>query len=205
MADTRRILERELRRVNVRPFTLDSFTDRRLRRRRNERIAAGLVGAAVAIGIAVVAIRAGSGISQDSDVGSPGYSWIRFESPSYGYSLDHPQGWQVDLPLLRWTDGWLTSALFDRLVDPNDPGRIVLEAASIRIPDGMSPEQWQDQEQFRYRHLEPSRCKGEARQVAPTIVDGVRGRLVDCRLILVASDGRGYVFRLRNDISVDLE
>jgi hypothetical protein len=69
----------------------------------------------------------------------------------------------------------------------------------------MSREQWLDQEQFRYRHLEPSLCKGEARQVAPTIVDGIRGRLVDCALILVVADGRGYVFRLYRNNAVNLE
>ena len=55
MADPRTIVERELGRVDVRPFTLDTFHSRRERTRRNQRLAAGAVGVSIALAIAVVA------------------------------------------------------------------------------------------------------------------------------------------------------
>ena len=47
MPDTRPLLERVMERVELRPFTLEGFHDRRDRKRRNQRIAAGVVGIAV--------------------------------------------------------------------------------------------------------------------------------------------------------------
>jgi hypothetical protein len=47
MSDHRSLLEREMERVELRPFTLDSFYRRRDRKRRNERLAAGVVGVAL--------------------------------------------------------------------------------------------------------------------------------------------------------------
>ncbi len=49
MSDLRSIVDRELERVELRPFTLDGFHRRRDRKRRNQRIAAGGVGVAVAL------------------------------------------------------------------------------------------------------------------------------------------------------------
>jgi hypothetical protein len=129
MTDPRTVLEREIRRVDVRPLSLDAFHDRRLQGRCNQRIAAGLVGGLVAIGVAVIAIRASTGLMGNDDVGHMPDA-VRFDSPSYGYSLDHPEAWFVDPALLRWGDGWLTSGLLDRLVDPDEPERVVLGAAN---------------------------------------------------------------------------
>jgi hypothetical protein len=47
MPDPRSILERAMERVALQPFTLDGFHARRERKRRNQRIAAGVVGIAV--------------------------------------------------------------------------------------------------------------------------------------------------------------
>ena len=55
MADPRTIVERELGRVDVPPFTLDTFHARRERKRRNQRLAAGAVGVSIALAIAVIA------------------------------------------------------------------------------------------------------------------------------------------------------
>jgi Tol biopolymer transport system component len=52
MSDLRSIVDRELERVELRPFTLESFHRRRERKRRNERITAGIVG--IAIGAAIL-------------------------------------------------------------------------------------------------------------------------------------------------------
>src|SRR5687767_9687271 len=56
MADPRSLLQREMERIALRPFTLDGFYARRDRKRRNQRIAAGVVALAVfAVPIALFA------------------------------------------------------------------------------------------------------------------------------------------------------
>jgi dipeptidyl aminopeptidase/acylaminoacyl peptidase len=59
MSDNRSLLQREMQRVQLRPFTVDSVYRRRDRKRRNERLAAGAVGIAVfaALLLAAVIIR----------------------------------------------------------------------------------------------------------------------------------------------------
>ena len=49
MPDLRSIVDRELERIELRPFTLESFHRRRERKRRNERIRAGVVGIVIAL------------------------------------------------------------------------------------------------------------------------------------------------------------
>jgi Tol biopolymer transport system component len=56
MSDLRSIVDRELERVELRPFTLETFHRRRERKRRNQRIAAGAVGIAIAIALIAVVI-----------------------------------------------------------------------------------------------------------------------------------------------------
>jgi hypothetical protein len=51
MPETRPLLERVMERVELRPFTLEGFHDRRDRKVRNRRIAAGVVGIAVFVGL----------------------------------------------------------------------------------------------------------------------------------------------------------
>ena len=58
MSDIRSIVDRELERIEVRPFTLETFHRRRERKRRNERIRAGVVG----IVIALIAVLIGTSI-----------------------------------------------------------------------------------------------------------------------------------------------
>ena len=52
MSETRSLVERAMERVELRPFTLEGFHDRRERKRRNQRIAAGVV--AIAIFVAAI-------------------------------------------------------------------------------------------------------------------------------------------------------
>ena len=47
MPETSPLLERVMERVELRPFTLEGFHDRRDHKRRNQRIAAGVVGITV--------------------------------------------------------------------------------------------------------------------------------------------------------------
>ena len=57
MTDPRTILEREFGRVDVPPFTLDTFHTRRERKRRNRRLAAGAVGVSIAFAGVFIAAR----------------------------------------------------------------------------------------------------------------------------------------------------
>ncbi|MGH2594604.1 MAG: TolB family protein [Actinomycetota bacterium] len=54
MSDLRSIVDRELERVEVHPFTLDAFHRRREQKRRNQRIRAGVVGIAVALIVVLI-------------------------------------------------------------------------------------------------------------------------------------------------------
>jgi dipeptidyl aminopeptidase/acylaminoacyl peptidase len=60
MPDTRPLLERVMERVELRPFTLEGFHDRRDRKRRNQRIAAGVVGMAVFVAAVWIVTSVGS-------------------------------------------------------------------------------------------------------------------------------------------------
>lgn len=57
MPDPRTVVERELQRVDVPPFTLATFRARRDRKRRNQRLAAGALGVSIALAGAVIAAR----------------------------------------------------------------------------------------------------------------------------------------------------
>jgi TolB protein len=57
MPDPRTVVERELQRVDVPPFTLGTFHARRDRKRRNQRLAAGALGVSIALAGATIAAR----------------------------------------------------------------------------------------------------------------------------------------------------
>jgi hypothetical protein len=59
MPETRPLLERVMDRVELRPFTLEGFHDRRDRKRRNQRIAAGVVGIAVFVAAVLIVTTGG--------------------------------------------------------------------------------------------------------------------------------------------------
>ena len=67
MDDPRSVIERGLARVESESYTLESFYRRRDRKRARQRLAAGVVGLAIAIGIAV----AGSAILRSAPEKSP--------------------------------------------------------------------------------------------------------------------------------------
>ena len=58
MPETRPLLERVMERVELRPFTLEGFHDRRDRKRRNQRIRAGVLGIAIAIAVGWLGVNA---------------------------------------------------------------------------------------------------------------------------------------------------
>src|SRR5437867_2185076 len=71
MANDRSILERQLERVELRPFTLEGFHRRRRRKQRNRRIRAGVVALVVAAAGAAGFIRAFSSGSVPADRPTP--------------------------------------------------------------------------------------------------------------------------------------
>jgi hypothetical protein len=120
MARDRSLLEREMERVELRPFTLEGFHRRRDRKRRKERLTA----AAVAIAVFVVAMwflaeqfsdraptPAGrpeppSPMGSPSPVTEPSPPFTeRFDSPLHGLSIGYPSGWRTRGAIEPWGHG----------------------------------------------------------------------------------------------------
>ena len=91
MTDPRTIVERELERVELRPFTLDGFHRRRDRKRRNERITAGLVAAAIGIAGVAFAVRALDTAEERTPASMPRNGDIVFQVGADLYAV-HPDG-----------------------------------------------------------------------------------------------------------------
>jgi Tol biopolymer transport system component len=72
MPETRPLLERVMERVELRPFTLEGFHNRRDRKRRNQRIAAGVVGIAVFVATIWIVTSIGSLDRSERSVGPAG-------------------------------------------------------------------------------------------------------------------------------------
>jgi Tol biopolymer transport system component len=70
MPETRPLLERVMERVELRPFTLEGFHDRRDRKRRNQRITAGVVGIAVFVAAVWIVTSVGSLDRSETPAGS---------------------------------------------------------------------------------------------------------------------------------------
>ena len=120
MPETPPLLERVMERIELRPFTLDGFHDRRDRKRRNQRITAGVVGIAVFAFAAIGFIRL-LGSERESVIGpatspsptaspspvtqSPSPFTERFDSPLHGLSIGYPSGWQTRAATEPWGHG----------------------------------------------------------------------------------------------------
>jgi Tol biopolymer transport system component len=119
MPEDRDLLERELQRVELRPFTLDGFHRERERKLRNRRIRAGVVALVVVAGAAVI----GASI----------------------YRSDHvpatPPEEPVDLGIFEPLAGRIVSYRDGSLwgVDPNAPDR---ESTMVSVDLGASAEPW---------------------------------------------------------------
>src|SRR5687768_5801424 len=106
MADPRSLLHREMERIALRPFTLDGFYARRDRKRRNQRIAAGVVG--IALFVVPVALIA---VLSSRDRQTPGASGPRVSDvPEVDYVIDLNTGEMTSLPeaIIRTHGGRLT-------------------------------------------------------------------------------------------------
>lgn len=77
MDDLRSVIERSLTRVGTESYTLDSFYRRRDRQRHRQRLAAGIVGLAIAIVLAVVGSAILRSAPDDQDVGRNGPQILR--------------------------------------------------------------------------------------------------------------------------------
>lgn len=181
---------------------------RRDRKRRNERLAAGTAGVAIAVLATVIAFRTiGADVSQDSGTTpSPtpaNTATNRFESSLYGYALTYPDDWTAAASSTTWTSGPLTRRVADDFRGVDTEG-IFLAAGSIEIPEGMTPDEWLDREE---RRAVLGAGLGDAGSFfVPTVVDGIAGRIsATCGVVLAVEDRRGYVFRLYGDITVNID
>jgi hypothetical protein len=208
MIDERESVARVAKRFTLPEPRFERLRRRRDRKRRNERLAAGTAGLTIAVLAIVVALRTvAADVSLDAGTTpSPtpaATDTTRFESQLYGYALTHPDDWTAAASSTPWTSGPLTLEVADVLRGVDTEG-IFLAAASIEIPEGMSPEEWLDREER--RAIAVAGLGGAGSFFVPTIVDGIAGRLsADCGVVLAVEDRRGYVFRLYGDITVNTD
>jgi hypothetical protein len=180
--------------------SFEGFLAKRDRRRRRQRLAAGIVGVVVAAAIAIPLARSlesdrpRSVGSNPSPTSSPTIVQATepFRSTLYAYTLSYPGTWTVRRADATWTAGELTSDVADAFLDGDVR---MLEIASIQIPERMSDREWLDHEEDRYARL--AGISDGNRYVTRQVIDGEDARnAVNCHVILVVSEGRGYVIRL---------
>ena len=208
MIDKRESIARVAERFTLPEPRFERLQRRRDRKRRNERLAAGTAGVTIAVLAIVVALRTvAADVSHDAGTTpSPtpaATDTTRFESQLYGYALTHPNDWTAAASSTTWTSGPLSRRVADVLRGVDSEG-ILLAAASIEIPEGMTPDEWLDREER--RAIAGAGLGGAGSSFVPTIVDGIAGRLsAACGVVLAVEDQRGYVFRLYGDITVNID
>jgi hypothetical protein len=126
MPETRPLLERAMERVELRPFTLEGFHDRRDRKRRNQRITAGVVGIAVFVA-AVWIVTSGLSFDRTQTPAVPGPAEAIGPQPRTDYLLDLNTGEMTPLPEtivrslgVRWINQYAVSSDGSRLAYVGD-------------------------------------------------------------------------------------
>ena len=140
--------------------------------------------------------------------------WVGFSSVRHGYDARHPNPYNVtsaDAPL---TFEFLASrngepflggdlrfvAIFDDMYDTFSPGFIypVMGAASTRLPDGMSEDDWLAVYRQADDMLARRKCIPPRDEWQPITVDGISGGLYsECfHEVLVFAGGRAYTFTI---------
>ncbi len=119
--------------------------------------------------------------------------WVRFESPFYGYSIAVPDG-STMTPSSPWAWGEPRRADVIRANGPEFSFTILV--ASIALPDGITEEEWQRQEEQQFRDVKGGTCNRDP-TVEPIEFDGVAGRIATAcdgdMLITLVVRGHGYV------------
>jgi Tol biopolymer transport system component len=113
MPDPRTIVEHELQRVDVPPFTLGTFHARRDRKRRNQRLAAGALGVSIALAGALIASQVVDGGPNRTAGQTPRNGAIAFAG-TRGISLSDPDATSVHMAVRRV---------------PNPPGECFIDRA----------------------------------------------------------------------------
>jgi hypothetical protein len=112
-----------------------------------------------------------------------------FDSPSYGFSVDYPSRAAITPATEPWGPGGQELA-----VDGIETGLAAFfEGASIKIPDGVSIDQWVDDDVLR------GGCGTPRGQQAQITIDGRPGRISECAgevTATVVAGGRLYLFSL---------
>ena len=203
MTEPTTIVRQGLERVELEPLTLTTFHTRRERRRRNQRLAAGMVGGLIVIVMAILTVRSLSDapISVGGGPNPAAAQSVEFDSPLYGYTLTHPETWNVNPATIAWTRGPLGPAYADRLLGPAGPP--MMDAGSVPIPDGMTAEEWLERERHR---ISGQFGAGGPASFHPTTVDGEPAQLSEiCDAILVVKDRRGYVFLFHASLTTNTD
>jgi hypothetical protein len=159
MTDYRNVLERDLARVGPAPFGFDDVARRRDRKRRDQRITAGVVGIAVfalaAIGFVrllgsergpvIAPATSPSPTASPSPVTQPPPSFTEtFDSPLHGLSIGYPSGWQTRAASEPWSHGEVTfdAPEVDVIFDPTLRNDLYLAMVSEPLDPGESETEW---------------------------------------------------------------
>jgi hypothetical protein len=205
MIDERERYERAFRVFDMPDPAFERMLERDQRRRRSQRLAAGALGIAVAVGAILVA--RGLTVSLPDDVGTTPTpapeGRARFDSPSYGYSIVYPSDWTVEPATVPWAWGEDVSETgrADWFVRPGEGG--VLGIASTEIAASMTEEEWVD-DALRQRATAEGAACDRAPGIQPLEIDGVPGVIAPaCSTAAVATRGRGYLIILYGDLRAD--
>jgi len=206
MIDERERYERAFEVFDMPEPAFERMLRRDQRRRRSQRLAAGALGIAVAVGAILVA--RGLTVSLPDDVGTTPTpapeGRARFDSPMYGYSIVYPDDWTVEPATVPWVWGEDVSEIgrADWFSRPGEEG--VLGIASTEIAASMTEQEWLDEALRRRATAEGAACDQEP-GIQPLEIDGVPGVIAPaCTTAAVATRGRGYLIVLYGHLRADL-
>jgi hypothetical protein len=158
MSDPRSLLERESRRFIQQDGAYERLLSRRDRKRRNQRIAAGVVGIAF-FAAAVLILTNGEWFDRSQTPAAPSETNVsvappgefapdvpltRYTSPQYGYSIAYPEVWSVAPATQPLTDLGLPigSATDDFSVSPDEENYPELIIAAQPVEPGTTLHAW---------------------------------------------------------------
>ncbi len=214
MIDQRERFERAFQLFEMPEPALERLLRRRERKQRNRRITAGVLAlalVALVFGGWLRALTLDRPIPGDTPTPSPSPSaggTVRFDSSLYGYSIDVPVDYYVTPATIPWAWGGPRRAdvISIYIAIPDGTFSFDISIASIAIPDGVTAEEWQRQEEQQFRDVKAGTCRQDP-TVGAIEVDGVPGRILTAcdgdLFITLVVQGRGYVIATYGRAVVD--
>ncbi|MEX2405759.1 MAG: hypothetical protein WD834_00330 [Actinomycetota bacterium] len=213
MIDERERFERAFQVFEMPEPSFERLIRRRNRKRRNERLAAGIAAFAIVVAVGAIFGRAwfsSEPVVVDEPKPVP-EGWVRSDSSLHGYSIGVPSDWILQPAIIPWR--WGERPFEDGRGDAwFSPPSTSLNIASQPIPADVTADEWLARGELR-RWVEPGVC--EVRSTEPIEVDGVIGTLTqncladatwwkgnDALEVALITGGRGYTiwFMSRGDI-----